>query len=73
METFIGVSNVHPNATKLGSFVNNTSHSNGRYGLRIFHGLVPRTHTWKQYKNTNLEDEFAQNEPIEAVFENFTG
>lgn len=30
METFVGVSNVHPNATKLGSFLNNSAHSNGR-------------------------------------------
>jgi hypothetical protein len=29
---------------KLENFHNNVAHSNGRYGLRIFHNLVPRTY-----------------------------
>jgi hypothetical protein len=28
--------------TKLGEFNNNYAHSNGMYGLKIFHGLIPR-------------------------------
>lgn len=32
-----------PENTRLGEFRNNVAHSNGRYGLRIFHKLIPRT------------------------------
>ncbi len=33
---------VCPINTQLGEFDKNVAHSNGRYGLRIFHGHVPR-------------------------------
>jgi hypothetical protein len=32
-----------PENTRLGEFRNNVAHSNQRYGLRIFHRLIPRT------------------------------
>jgi hypothetical protein len=44
-ETAIGPSfdaNVCPENQKLGEFKNNVAHSNGRYGLRIFHNHIPR-------------------------------
>ena len=44
-ETAIGPSfdpAICPENTKLGEFVDNHAHSNGRYGLRIFHNLIPR-------------------------------
>lgn len=31
-----------PNNARVGTFINNTAHSNGRYGLRIFHNMIPR-------------------------------
>lgn len=36
--------NVCPEYSKLGEFRNNTAHSTHKYGLRIFHVLIPRTH-----------------------------
>lgn len=35
---------VCPDRSPLGGFSNNVAHSNGRYGLRIFHKLVPATY-----------------------------
>jgi len=34
--------NVCPTKSKIGEFRDNYTHSNGRYGLRIFHDLIPR-------------------------------
>lgn len=31
-----------PENSRVGTFFNNTAHSNGRYGLRIFHNMIPR-------------------------------
>ena len=53
-----------PNNAKLGSFNNNVAHSNGRYGLRIFHGLEPRTYPCKSL-------DYTDNPPIQAEFHNF--
>lgn len=36
--------NICPENMKLGEFSNNVAHSNGRYGLRIFHKLISRTY-----------------------------
>jgi len=33
---------VCPENTKVGDFIGNSAHSMGRYGLRIFHNMVPR-------------------------------
>ena len=49
-ETAIGPSfdaNVCPPGERLGEFNGNVAHSNGRYGLRIFHYHIPRTHPCK--------------------------
>jgi hypothetical protein len=35
--------NICPENEKVGEFRDNHAHSNGRYGLRIFHNMVPRT------------------------------
>ena len=46
-KTAIGPSfdeNVCPENFKLGEFSDNVAHSNGRYGLRIFHNHIPRVH-----------------------------
>jgi hypothetical protein len=39
------------------------SHSNGRYGLRLFHGLFPKTYPCKGL-------DYTDNPPVSAVFEN---
>ena len=41
-------------------------HSNGRYALRIFHGLVPRTYPCLPVHAVN-------NPPVPAEFHNFLG
>ena len=56
----------------------------GRYGLRIFHSHIPRTNPCKDiwatvsaldYLNSPAIETavFSPNEPIEAVYEDFTG
>ena len=56
--------NVCPENQKLGEFENNVAHSNGRYGLRIFHNHFPRT---KQCDAINYNStDAAYNPPIPA-------
>jgi hypothetical protein len=58
----------------LGEFSNNVAHSNGRYGLRIFHNLIPRTYPCSPiiYDEKNLTDPYWKNPLITAHFVNFT-
>mmetsp|Transcript_29264 Transcript_29264/g.28392 ORF Transcript_29264/g.28392 Transcript_29264/m.28392 type:complete len:776 (-) Transcript_29264:1803-4130(-) len=68
--------NICPINMKLGEFDNNVAHSNGRYGLRIFHGHVPRTYPCQDIKNdqaNNPNDPFHENPLITAEFTNFLG
>lgn len=74
-KTAIGPSfdeNICPENTKLGEFVDNVAHSNGRYGLRIFHNLIPRTHPCEPmvYDPTDPANPYPENPPIIANFYN---
>jgi hypothetical protein len=62
--------NICPENNPLGEFTNNVAHSNGRYGLRIFHKLKPRTYPCMDliYDSTRPSDPYWQNPPIAAVF-----
>eukprot|EP00935_MAST-01C_sp_MAST-1C-sp1_P000124 g124.t1 len=71
---------VCPRGTPLGRFDRNRAHSNGRYGLRLFKGLIPRKHACDPF--VGLGDHRSQddlgfldhrsNPPIPAVFTRFT-
>jgi len=67
--------NVCPINEKLGRFDDNVGHSNGRYGLRIFHGLVPRKYPCKPitYDHTNATDPYHENPLITSNFNRFVG
>ena len=66
--------NICPENEPLGMFRGNHAHSNGRYGLRIFHNLMPRTYPCKAvvYDPNNSTDPFWQNPLITANFYNVT-
>jgi hypothetical protein len=63
---------VCPQNEKVGVFDNNHAHSNGRYGLRIFHNMVPRTFPCKPltFDPTNAADPYWENPLITANFNN---
>ena len=67
--------NVCPENTALGEFSDNVAHSNGKYGLRIFHNMVPRTYPCSPlvYDPTNTTDPYSKNPLITATFTNFLG
>jgi hypothetical protein len=72
-DTAIGPSfdpNICPINAKLGEFEGNVAHSNGRYGLRIFHGLRPRTFPCQglSFDHSNQEDPYHSNPVITANF-----
>ena len=73
-KTAIGPSfdtNICPENTKLGEFRDNVAHSNGRYGLRIFHNLIPREHPCEPFVYSgNPDDPYPDNPPIIANFYN---
>jgi hypothetical protein len=66
--------NVCPENSPLGEFTNNVAHSNGRYGLRLFHKLNPRLYPCSDIKDdpSNTADRYWKNPLIPAVFTNFT-
>lgn len=53
--------------------MNNVAHSNEKYGLRIFHNLIPRTYPCSSlFYNASSSDPYASNPLITAHFVNFT-
>jgi hypothetical protein len=67
--------NICSKNAKFGAHKNNTAHSNGRYGLRLFHDLVPRKYPCKPIVRdyNNLTDPYHKNPPLIANFYDFTG
>ena len=67
-------SNICPENDKLGEFSDNVAHSNGRYGLRLFHNLIPRTFPCEPmvYDSTDPANPYPDNPPIMANFYNLT-
>ena len=63
---------------KLGEFDGNVAHSNGRYGLRIFHEHIPRTRPCDSVTRSVASNEassafsealaYGNNPPIPAVY-----
>jgi hypothetical protein len=66
--------NICPENDQLGEFANNVAHSNGRYGLRLFHKLIPRTFPCMPIIDdpNNTTDPYWKNPLITARFVNFT-
>lgn len=65
--------NICPENSPLGEFTNNVAHSNERYGLRIFHNLMPRTYPCSPLVyNASDPDPYSANPLITARFINFT-
>jgi phage gpG-like protein len=76
-----------PENEKVGQFDGNQAHSTGRYGLRIFHQMIPRKFPCKPIEkdwnvvleNAKIEDVSKHNDPywknpaITALFRDFTG
>lgn len=65
---------VCPENEQVGVFQDNHAHSTGRYGLRIFHNMVPRKYPCKPIviNATNTEDPWHLNPIITANFYNLT-
>lgn len=66
-----------PENEKLGEFRDNTAHSNGRYGLRLFHKLIPRTNPCAPWIYDNSDPSkpgspYPSNPTIPAKFYNLT-
>lgn len=66
--------NVCPENEQVGVFKDNHAHSTGRYGLRIFHNMVPRKYPCRPivYDGTNITDPHHNNPMITANFYNLT-
>lgn len=66
--------NVCPENERVGEFKDNHAHSCGRYGLRIFHNMVPRKFPCKgiSYDHSNTTDPWHNNPAITAHFWNLT-
>ena len=67
--------NICPINMKLGEFTDNVAHTNGRYGLRIFRGHVPRKYPCRglSFDSDTPEDPYHQNPIITAEYKNFLG
>jgi len=71
--------NICPEFIKLGEFRNNTVHGVRKYGLRIFHALIPRTYPClsspydADYLEKGETDPYWQNPKIPAIFDDFVG
>jgi len=63
-----------PENTRVGTFRGNHAHSNGRYGLRIFHNMLPRKFPCKPivFDSARPGDPFWQNPLITASFHDLT-
>jgi hypothetical protein len=66
--------NLCPENAKVGEFRDNHAHSMGRYGLRIFHNMVPRTYPCQPivFDATATGDKYWKNPLITANFDNLT-
>jgi hypothetical protein len=66
--------NVCPENSRVGVFRDNHVHSVGRYGLRIFHNMVPREYPCQgiSYDADTPDDPWHSNRPITATFEGLT-
>ena len=63
--------NICPEHERLGEFRDNVAHSNGRYGLRIFHNHIPREHPCEPFiYSGNPDDPYPDNPPIIAKYYN---
>lgn len=64
-----------PENDRVGEFKDNVAHSVGRYGLRIFITMMPRTYPCKSYSYdlSNPEDPYWRNPQITANLERFVG
>ena len=66
--------NICSENVRVGEFRDNVAHSNGRYGLRIFHNMVPRKYPCKPVIRdpSRPDDMFWQNPLITANFNGLT-
>ena len=59
----------------MGTFDNNTAHSNHRYGLRVWHYFIPRENECDPLVFDDINkplNPYHENKPLEAKFTNFT-
>lgn len=70
--------NVCPEYEKLGEFRDNSAHSTRKYGLRLFHALIPRTDACSSspydadFLDKGETDPYWKNPKIPAIFERMT-
>ena len=58
---------------ELGEWTDNVVHSNGRYGLRIFHVLIPLANPCLSYYDSSAADPWSTNPPVTANFNGLIG
>ena len=64
--------NVNPEFVELGEFSGNVAHSNGKYGLRIFHKHVPLKKADRKFKNSSVYNQWDVYETVTAKYTDFT-